>query len=139
MLLGILGCSLDVVYLSVMSQVETGQEHEGGDILANVACWIPTSFKLPIFSHTSEHHQLEVPSMPATSEQAFELPKLGAAEGPSTLAGTFQTFLSSMVGVNMINVMMFLHFIHSRHRINTEDWHWKATQVTQRRNIYFMI
>ena len=121
MLLGVLGCSLNVVYLSVMSQVETGQGHEGGDILADVARWIPTSFKLPILSHASEHHQLEVPSVPATSEQAFELPELGAAEGPSTLAGTFQNFLSHMVGVDMTNVMMFLHFIHSRHRINAKD------------------
>lgn len=106
-MLGVLWCILVVVYLSVTSQIETGKVPEGGDILVDVIYWIPTIFKLLTFSHTSKH-QPEVSFVPKSTEQAFKLPKLGTAGGPNT--GTFQSFSLCMVGVDMTNVTLFLHF-----------------------------
>ena len=66
-MLGVLWRVLDVVYVSVTSQIET-------NILADV--------NPPTFYHTSEHRPED--SVPESLGQVFELPELGAAGGSNS-------------------------------------------------------
>jgi hypothetical protein len=103
----VIGYILNGLYVSVTSQAATGKGPKDDNVLANLTCWVALIYRFPAFSSISEH-QLGVPSMPKTLEQAYELPDLGTAGG-STI-GTFQNLLSHMVGVYMTNVMTLYHF-----------------------------